>query len=113
MARRSQFEIYIDILKAVAEGKRKPTHIMYRANVTWKRLKKHVNFLVVHGLLVEEQDGGTKTLLLTSSGKDIIWYHMKIERELIQTKKTIPFKLYPSINASHKKEYDNHQTINY
>jgi predicted transcriptional regulator len=103
MTRRSQFEIYIDILKAVSEGRQKPTHIMYRANLTWKRLKKHMGFLVAHGLLVEEQDGGTKFFTLTSSGKDIVWYHMKIERELMQTKKALSSKLYPSMNSSHTK----------
>ena len=103
MTRRSQFEIYVDILKAVSEGRCKPTHIMYRANLTWKRLKKHTDFLVTHGLLVEEHDGGAKIFSLTQSGKDIVWYHMKIERELVQTKKTIPFKLSPSITVSHRK----------
>jgi predicted transcriptional regulator len=103
MTRRSQFEIYIDILKAVAEGKQKPTHIMYRANLTWKRLKKYMNFLVVHDLLIEEKDRGTKILSLTSSGKDIVWYHMKIERELVQTKKAKSPKLYPTISVSHRK----------
>ncbi len=99
MTRRSQFEIHIDILKAVAEGKQKPTHVMYRANLTWKRLKKHVDFLVDHGLLVEEKDGRTKIISITSSGKDVVWYHMKIERELVQTRKAAPTRLYPSINS--------------
>ncbi len=99
MTRRSQFEIHIDILKAVAEGKHKPTHVMYRANLTWKRLKKHVDFLVAHGLLVEEKEGRTKNLSITSSGKDIVWYHNKIERELVQTRKALPTRLHPSINS--------------
>jgi len=71
-ARRSQFEIYIDILKAVSEGRQKPTHVMYRANLTWKRLKKHVSFLVAHGLLIEDKQGRTKILSITSSGKDVV-----------------------------------------
>ncbi len=103
VTRRSQFEIYIDILKAVSEGKQKPTHVMYRANLTWKRLRKHVNFLVAHGLLVQETDGRTKILSITSSGKDVVWYHMKIERELLQTKKVVSSKLYPSIVSSLRK----------
>jgi len=103
VTRRSQFEIYIDILKAVSEGKQKPTHVMYRANLTWKRLKKHVDFLVAHSLLVEEKDGRTKILSITSSGKDVVWYHMKIERELLQTKKPVSSKLYPSIITSLRK----------
>ena len=98
VTRRSQFEIYIDILKAVSDGKQKPTHVMYRANLTWKRLKKHVSFLVAHGLLVEEKRGRAKILSITSSGKDVVWYHMKIERELLHARKTAPAKLQPSMN---------------
>ncbi len=93
MSRRSQFEIYIDILKAVSEGRHKPTHIMYRANLTWKRLKKHTEFLVAHGLLFEENNGETKVFNLTPNGKELVWYHMKIVRETLQTKKTVPTKV--------------------
>ena len=103
VTRRSQFEIYIDILRAVAEGKQKPTHVMYRANLTWKRLKKHVDLLVAHGLLVEEKDGRTKIISITSSGKDVVWYNNKIERELVQTMKAAPTRLYPSINSLPRK----------
>jgi len=98
MTRRSQFEIYVDVLKAVSEGRRKPTHIMYRANLTWKRLKKHTDFLIAHGLLVEEHDGEAKIFTLTSSGKDVVWYYMKIEREILQTKKIAPSEIYSSIS---------------
>jgi len=97
-ARRSQFEIYIDILKAVSEGRQKPTHVMYRANLTWKRLKKHVSFLVAHGLLAEENEGRIKIFSITPSGKDIVWYHMKIERELLYAKKATPARLQPTMN---------------
>jgi predicted transcriptional regulator len=99
-ARRSQFEIYIDILKAVSEGRQKPTHVMYRANLTWKRLKKHVSFLVAHGLLIEDKQGRTKILSITSSGKDVVWYHMKIERELLLTKKTASNRLQTPMSLS-------------
>ncbi|MBS7615253.1 hypothetical protein KEJ18_05955 [Candidatus Bathyarchaeota archaeon] len=103
MSRRSQFEIYIDILKAVSEGRHKPTHIMYRANLTWKRLKKYTEFLVAHGLLVEENNGETKVFNLTSDGKELIWYQMKIEREILQTKKTMPSKVCPLTCLSFQK----------
>ena len=99
MTRRSQFEIYVDVLKAVAEGRRKPTHMMYRANLTWKRLKKNTDFLVANGLLVEEHDGEAKIFTLTSSGKDIVLYHMKIEREILQTRKIATSKIHSSISS--------------
>ena len=46
MTRRSRMEILIDILKAVAKGNEKPTHIMYKANLSWKRLQEQLDFLL-------------------------------------------------------------------
>ena len=94
MARRSQMEIYIDILKAVAEGKRKPTHIMYRANLSWTRLKRYLDFLISQDLLQERTDEGTEVFSLTPKGKDVIGYFKRIEGELYHRKKAVPSEVY-------------------
>ena len=54
MTRRSQMEIYIDILKAVVDGKRRPTHIMYRANLSHQLLEKYLGLLLDKQLLQRE-----------------------------------------------------------
>jgi len=94
MARRSQFEIYLDILKAVAEGKQKPTHIMYRANLSWTRLKKYLDFLIVQGLLKETVNESATIFTLTQKGKDVIGYYRRIEGVLYPRKKAIPPEVY-------------------
>lgn len=86
MIRRSHLEICLDILKAVAEGRRKPTHIMYRANLSWMRLKKYLNFLIANGLLkevVSDQKG--HIFLLTCKGREVVKYYMEI-RMILQSR---------------------------
>jgi len=62
-----------------------------------------VSFLVAQGLLIEDKQGRTKILSITASGKDVVWYHMKIERELVQTRKAAPTMLFPSIKSLHRR----------
>jgi len=94
MTRRSQMEIYIDILRAVADGKKKPTHIMYRANLSWTRLKRYINFLISQSLLSEEINEGTTVFSLTQKGKEVIGYFKMIEGELYHKKKALPSEVY-------------------
>lgn len=94
MTRRSQMEIYVDILKAVADGKKKPTHIMYRANLSWTRLKRYLDFLMSQDLLNEEANEGAAAFSLTQKGKEVIGYFKKIEGELYHRKKMLPSEVY-------------------
>ena len=87
-------EIYIDILKAVAEGKKKPTHIMYKANLSWTRLRKHLDFLISQNLLVDEENNGGMIFALTIKGKEVLGYFKRIESELYHKKKVIPSEIY-------------------
>jgi len=85
-------EILIDILKAVAEGKEKPTHIMYRANLSWIRLKKQLKFLLDQELLREiTVDSGT-IYRITPKGKEVLEYFKKLEGELYSRR--IPTEVY-------------------
>ena len=94
MTYRSQIEVLLDILKAVAEGRQKPTHIMYRANLTWKQLKKHLDFLVKQDLLKETFDNGTSSFSLTPKGKDVLGFFKKLESKLYYKSKIIPTEVY-------------------
>ncbi len=87
-------EIYVDILKAVAEGRKKPTHIMYRANLSWTRLKRYIDFLITQGLLQEGNNDGASVFMLTTKGKDVIGYFKRIEGELYTKNKAIPSVVY-------------------
>jgi len=87
-------EIHIDILKAVAEGKRKPTHIMYRANLTWTRLKRHMDFLTGRNLLMQEEVNGSTTFSLTATGKEVLQYYKRLEYQVYRGKRAMPSEVY-------------------
>jgi predicted transcriptional regulator len=53
--RRSKLEMYLDILKTLAQrGPSKLTHIMYKANVNCKVLKEYLDSLSKQGLVEEK-----------------------------------------------------------
>ena len=50
--RRSQLEMYVDILEVLAHrGPLKLTHVMYKANVNCSVLKEYLDFLTKQGLV--------------------------------------------------------------
>ena len=52
--RRSKLEIHVDILKALAcHGRLKPTHIMYKTNVSCGVLKQCLDLLIQENLVKE------------------------------------------------------------
>lgn len=73
--RRSPMEMICDILKVVSEGPTKPTHILYKANMSWKVLSSYLDFLTHNSMLEkqEDQDGGKRsTYRLTVKGRKIL-----------------------------------------
>jgi predicted transcriptional regulator len=87
-------EIYIDILKAVADGRKKPTHVMYRANLSWARLQKCLDFLINQDLLRESTNDRSVVFSITPKGKDVLGYFKKIEGELCHTKNALRSEVY-------------------
>ena len=66
---RSVLRINLDILNAVqGEGDAKPTHIMYRANLSHERMVKYLDELVLKGLIEVKQEGENRTYNLTPKG---------------------------------------------
>lgn len=81
--RRSKLETYIDILHEVAEGVEKPTHIMYKANVSWIALQQSLRILLNKDFLFEEDDGNRKIYRLTNKGFRVLEYFNKVKEELL------------------------------
>lgn len=71
--RRSPMEMVCDILGVVSEGPTKPTHILYKANMSWRVLSSYLDFLLKRGL-IEKEDQGSKrsTYILTTKGRSIL-----------------------------------------
>ena len=67
-------EMVCDILKVVSVGPTKPTHILYKANMSWKVLSSYLDFLTSSEMLErEDQEGGKRsTYQLTQKGRKIL-----------------------------------------
>jgi predicted transcriptional regulator len=66
---RSVLRIDLDILGAIRdEGEAKPTHILYKANLSHERLVKYLDDLTGKGLIEMKKDGDNRTYSLTPKG---------------------------------------------
>ena len=66
---RSVLRINLDILNAVREeGEAKPTHILYKANLSHERLVRYLDDLTGKGLIGMKQEGENRTYTLTPKG---------------------------------------------
>ncbi|MCD6324904.1 DUF4364 family protein [Candidatus Bathyarchaeota archaeon] len=82
--KRSVIEIYLDVLKAVKSGTRKPTNIMYKCNLAWKPFKQILDSLVENDLLEINQKGKRRTYHLTEKGNEALKY-FETARSLLVT----------------------------
>ena len=70
---RSVLRINLDILNAIRdEGDAKPTHILYKANLSHERLVRYLDDLTSKGLIGVKQDGENRTYSLTPKGVSFI-----------------------------------------
>ena len=83
MNRRSRFEIYMDIMTALADGPKNPTRLMYTTNLSWAPLQECLKALIEQAAVVEsEQSSNRKTYSLTQKGNNIIIRYREFAREL-------------------------------
>lgn len=86
--RRSPMEMVCDILGVVSEGPTKPTHILYKANMSWRVLSSYLEFLLKRGLIEKEDQGGKRCVYtLTVKGKSILQLYDGLRLSLIGTVK--------------------------
>jgi predicted transcriptional regulator len=82
--RRSKLEMYVDILKVLAQrGPLKLTHVMYKANVNCSVLKEYLDFLIKQGL-VEERTVGKRRVVyaVTQRGITVLKYFRELRQVL-------------------------------
>ena len=84
--KRSRLEVIADMIRILQEkgGKIKPTHLMYKANLSHKTMKGYLSDLKKNGL-VKEQTTESKSdrkskimLILTNKGRDFSTNYSKI-----------------------------------
>jgi len=80
--RRSKIHIYVDILKLInrKNGRAKPTHILYGANLSHIRLKKYLAQLLESGFIQHISEGGHTYYIITQKGYEFLHEFKKIEQ---------------------------------
>ncbi len=80
--KRDKIEIVFDILSAVEKkgGKIKPTHLLYKANLSHQRMKKYIAELLEKGLIQEVAEGQNKLYMLTEKGTQFIAEYQRIKQ---------------------------------
>jgi predicted transcriptional regulator len=82
-ARRSKFQLSVEVLNKIKSGETKPTRIMYGANLSWKSLKEILVSLVSQGLIKEistNTDGRRtkKRYEITDKGENVLEYYSMV-----------------------------------
>ncbi len=69
-SRRNKLEIINDILRSIQEkgGRIKPTHLMYKSNLSHQRMKEYIDELKGKEMIVEEQKEDRHFFVLTDKG---------------------------------------------
>jgi predicted transcriptional regulator len=82
--RRSPMEMVCDILAVVSEGPTKPTHILYKANMSWKVLTSYLSYLTRSGMVekADEEGGKRSTYRLTIKGRAILGLYKGLRESL-------------------------------
>jgi len=79
-ARRSKFQLSVEVLGQIKKGEKKPTRIMYSANLSWKSLKEILESLVSQGLVEEvvvsrSSKRAKKRYEITVKGENVLQYY--------------------------------------
>ena len=80
--RRSRMETFCDIVKAIGGGAEKPTHIMYRANLSWTVMQGYIKALETQGLVQGQDVEGKRLYQLTERGFGLLKQYISIKEDL-------------------------------
>jgi predicted transcriptional regulator len=75
-------ETFCDILKAIGAGAEKPTHIMYKANLSWTVMQSYIRSLEAQGLVIPTMDDEKKTYHLSDKGFQLLNQFVSIREDL-------------------------------
>ncbi len=75
-------EIVCDVLQVLSEGTQKPTHILYKANLSWQVMTTSVDFLIKKGMVQEEKEGKRTIYTLTDQGRHVLGMYDTLRKML-------------------------------
>ncbi len=61
-----------DILRVIGSGVQRPTHIMYKANLSWIVMQEYIKSLEAQGLVVSAIENNKKVYHLTQKGFEVL-----------------------------------------
>ena len=72
--KRNQLEVIRDMLKVIKnkDGKIKPTHIMYKSNLSYQMMEIYLKELIDKDFIVESKSKTGKTYSITSKGTEYL-----------------------------------------
>jgi len=78
--KRSKLEIIRDILRVIQEknGRVKPTHILYKSNLSHQMMTEYMQDMISKGFIVESSWKNGKTYTLTQKGSQYLEEYRKI-----------------------------------
>ena len=72
--RRGKLEIVNDMLRSIQNkgGKIKPTHLLYKSNLSHSKMKEYLKELMGKGMVSEIEEKGKKMFIITEKGVDFL-----------------------------------------
>jgi len=97
MIRRSKLEVFMDIMKVVAEEREmRRTRIMYKANLAWKVLKDALDNMEKRGILVSQETPSGTFVKLTPEGQQVLERFCEVESIFVERTDSAMQLMYPT-----------------
>jgi len=97
MIRRSKLEVFMDIMKVVAEEREmRRTRIMYKANLAWKVLNEALDSMEKRGILLSQETPSGVFVKLTPTGKEILDRFCEVESVFVERTDAAIQVMYPT-----------------
>ncbi len=79
--RRTRLEIVNDMLRSIQEkgGKIKPTHLLYKSNLSHNRMSSYIDYLKEKGMIEEKTAKNKKVFEITEKGFSFLENYKKIK----------------------------------